>query len=76
MLHRAATATSLLLLAAAAIMLGLAAWQYATSSGEWANDYWLNPDWIHTASWGVLAAVAANVVYLAGRLVRHLLSRK
>lgn len=76
MLNRIATATSLLLLAVAAILLGIAAWQAATNSGKWANDYWFNPDWIHTASWGVFAAVAAINVYLADRLIGRLFRRR
>jgi hypothetical protein len=75
MLHRIATATSQLLLAVAAVMLGVAVYQLATNSGKWANDYWFNPDWIPTATSGVLAAVAAVTVYLAGRLLRYWLKR-
>lgn len=75
-IHRSATTISVLLAVVAVVTLTVAAYQAAINSGEWANDYWFNPDWWKTAPWGVLTAVSAAGVYLASRLIRYLLSRE
>ncbi len=74
--HRIATAISVVLLALAIILFAIAAYLAVTRSGKWANDYWFNPDWIQTAPWAVLGLAGGAVAYLAGRLIRYLLSRE
>lgn len=75
-LHRIAAVISATPGAAALIALAIAAYQAVINSGEWANDYWFNPDWMQTASWGALALVTGLAAWIAGWLIRYLLSKQ